>query len=183
MLLQEISQILAATRNISASQEEQNLTVITNISASREVIEEKQFHEQHQEDLEETKEPWKSFDEEKTEEPENEEFLPCMSSYPLFIQKINPQILEDLHGMTKEDIQTSANEQINQRHHDYIELWFHTIIGLKHHFILQQFLAPSQSKQLVPHIPVSLKAYLSNLNMSIFVILLRTWIHWKYSYT
>jgi hypothetical protein len=62
--------------------------------------------------------------------------------------------------MTKEDMQTSANEQINQRNHDCIELWLNTIIGLKNHFILQQFLAPIQSKQLVPRIFVSLKEYL-----------------------
>jgi hypothetical protein len=65
MLLQEISQILAAAGNISASQEEQILKAIRNISASQEVIEEQKFHEKHQEDLEEIKEPCKVFDEEK----------------------------------------------------------------------------------------------------------------------
>jgi hypothetical protein len=54
MLLQEISQILAA----------------------QEVIVEKHFHEKHHEDIEETGNPWITFDEEKTKEPENEEFIP-----------------------------------------------------------------------------------------------------------
>jgi hypothetical protein len=144
MLLQETSQILAATRNIFESKEEKILTSIGNISTFWVVIEEKTFHEKHQEDLEETKEPWNEFDEEKTEEPENGEFLSCLSSYSLCIQNTNPQILEYLHGMTKEDIQIGANEKLNQRHHDYNELWFHAIKCLKHHLILQQLLAPSQ---------------------------------------
>jgi hypothetical protein len=88
MLLQEISQILAAV-GVSASQEEKILTTIRNIPASLEVIEEQKFHEPHpQEDLEalfdhpcqivkETKESWTTFDGEKPLEPEIKEFL-CM---------------------------------------------------------------------------------------------------------
>jgi hypothetical protein len=125
MILQEISQILAAVGNISASQEEKILTTFRNIPALWEVIEDQKFHEKHQEeDLEEIKQPWKTFDGEKTLEPEIEEFLPCLSSDPLCIQETNQQIVEDLHGMTKEDIQSGGNEQVNQGHHDYIELWF-----------------------------------------------------------
>jgi Ran GTPase-activating protein (RanGAP) involved in mRNA processing and transport len=64
MLPHEISQILVALGNIFASHEEKILTAIRNIFACREVIEEQQFHVQHQEDLEEAKESWKEFDEE-----------------------------------------------------------------------------------------------------------------------
>jgi hypothetical protein len=72
------------TGNIFASQEEQILTAFRNIPALWEVIEDQKFHEQHQdEDLEEIKQPWETFDGEKTLEPEIEEFLPCLSSYPL----------------------------------------------------------------------------------------------------
>jgi hypothetical protein len=94
MILQEISQILEEAGNISASQEEKVLTLIRNIYASWEVIEEKQFHEQHQEALEDTKNPWKTFDEKKTEEPENEEFIRCLPSDPLCIQECNGKISE-----------------------------------------------------------------------------------------
>jgi hypothetical protein len=66
MFLQEISQILVVAENISTYQEEKILTTIKNISTSREVIGEKQFHEKNQEDLEETRYTWKSFDEEMT---------------------------------------------------------------------------------------------------------------------
>jgi hypothetical protein len=51
MLLQELSQILAAA-GISASQEEKILTAIKNIPVLWEVIENQKFHEPHLEDLE-----------------------------------------------------------------------------------------------------------------------------------
>jgi hypothetical protein len=142
-------------------------------------VEDQKFQKQHQEeDLEEIKQPWETFDGEHTLEPDIEGFLPCLSSYPLCTQVTNQQIVEDLDGMTKEDIQSGDNEQVNQVHHDYIELWFQTPS-----FTLQQFLTSYQSKKLVSHILVSIKAYLPSLNMNLFVIMLCTWIHWKYSYT
>jgi hypothetical protein len=113
------------------------------------VIQEPKVKEKHhQEDLEGTKEPWEEFDEEQTLEPEIEEFLSCMSSDP----KTDQQLSEDLHGMTREDIQTSANKQENQGNSDYIAVWFQRSIGPQHSFILQHFLAPYQLEQLVPHI-------------------------------
>jgi hypothetical protein len=84
-----------------------------------------------------------TFDGEKTVEPEIEEFLACLSSDPLCIQETNQQIVEDMHGMKKEDMQSSVDEQVNQGKHDYIELWFHTTIRLKYHSILQHFLTYS----------------------------------------
>jgi hypothetical protein len=33
-------------------------------------------------------------------------------------------MVEYMHGMIKEDIQSSGNEHVNLGHHDYIELWF-----------------------------------------------------------
>jgi hypothetical protein len=121
-----------------------------------------------------------TFDEEQIEEPRMRNFYHACHH---ILYAFKRSICKYPHGMTKEDIQIIANEQVNQRHHDYIETLVPYNHQLKHHFILQQFLAPSQSKQLVPHILVSLKAYFSNLNMSIFVIMLCTWLHWKYSYT
>jgi hypothetical protein len=115
-----------------------------------EVIEEKKFHEKHQEYLGETDKPWTTSDEEQTKEPENEEFLPCLSSDPLCIQETNQQIVKYMNGMTKEDIQISVDEQANQGKHDYIELWFQTTIRLRHHSILQYFLTSSQSEQVGP---------------------------------
>jgi hypothetical protein len=72
---------------------------------------------------------WITSDGEKTLEPEIEEFLACLSPDPLCIQECNKKISKDLHGMTKEDMQTIANEQESQGNKDYIETWFQTIIS------------------------------------------------------
>jgi len=67
MILQEISQILTVAKKIFPSHEEQILTAFTNIPALWEVIEDQKFHEQHQdEDQEEIKHPWETFNGEKT---------------------------------------------------------------------------------------------------------------------
>jgi hypothetical protein len=120
-----------------------------------------------------------AFNGEHALELEIEEFLASLCLDPLC--KI--QIFEDLQGMTKEDMQNSVDKQENQGSSDYIEVWFQTNIipyipsfsNISWHHINQS--------SLVPHIWYLSKHYLSNLNMSIFVILLRTWIHWKCSYT
>jgi hypothetical protein len=111
-------------------------------------------------------------------ELETKEFPPCPSSNPLCIQEVDQ---EYLYGMTEENIQSGPNEEANQGYHDYIEHWFQTTIRLKqHHSFLQQLFASYHLKQLVPHVLVFIKVYCSNLNVSIFVILLLTWLHWKY---
>jgi hypothetical protein len=133
MLLQEISQILAPVRNISTSQEEQILTAIKNIYAFREVIQEPKIQKKHhREDIEGTKEPWEAFDEEQMLELEIEEFLPCLSSDP----EIDKKLLEDLHGMTRDDIQPIDNKQENQGNSDYIELWLESpsVLGIPSSF-------------------------------------------------
>jgi hypothetical protein len=102
-----------------------------------------------------------------------EEFLACLSPNSMYEE----HILEDLHGMVMEDI-----EQGSQGNQDYIESWFKFVIGPQHS-ILQQFLASYHQSSWFLISLVFIKVYFSNLNMSIFVILLCTWIHWKYSYT
>jgi hypothetical protein len=105
-----------------------------------------------------------------------------MSLDPLSIQDTNQQIVKDLHVMMKKDIQSGVDVQTNQGQHDYIELWFQKAIRPEH-FVLQYFLTSLQSKKLVPHVLVLIKVCFSNQNVSTFVILLRTWLHWKYFYT
>jgi hypothetical protein len=125
--LTELSQILAAV-GISASQEEQILTIVKNLSASPKVIEEEEFHELHpQEDLKsfcnhsfqpigETKESWTTFDGEPPLEPEIEEFLTCISPDPVCIQETNHLKEDDLCGMIEGDMQSGLNEEVNQEH-------------------------------------------------------------------
>jgi hypothetical protein len=67
------------------------------------------------------------------------------------------RVLEDMHGMTKEDMETIANDQENQGDKDPIETWFQTVVAPQHQSILHQLLAPYQSMQLVPHVWVSIQ--------------------------
>jgi hypothetical protein len=186
-----LSILAAAGISISASQKEQILTAVKNLSASPEVIEKQDFHKLHpQEDLEASfdhpfqpvEETEESFNGEKLLEPEIEEFLTCISPDPVCIQETNHPKEDDLHGMIEGDMQSGLNEEVNQEHQDYIEHWFQTTTRLKHHSLLQQ-LSTSSSKQLVLRILVYIKDYLSNPSMNVFLHLLRTWLHWKYSYT
>jgi len=79
--------------------------------------------------------------------------------------------------MTNEDTYTINNEQENQGDKDPIETWFHTIINPQYSLIIQHLLAPYQSMKLVFHVLISIQVYYSNVNMSMLVILLHTWIH------
>jgi hypothetical protein len=97
-----------------------------------------------------------------------------LSPDPLCTQEYEDQFSEEIHDMT-----TTGN----QGNKDHIEVWFQSVTSLQHHSIFQQFLAPSLQKQLASHIPVFIKVHFSDLDMSLLEILLREWMHWKYSYT
>jgi len=71
----------------------------------------------------------------------------------------------------------------NQESKGYIEDWFHSIICLQHHSILQQFFAPSFQGKLASHTLIFINMHFSNLGMYILEALFRKWLHWKYSYT
>lgn len=85
--------------------------------------------------------------------------------------------------MAEEDIESDPYDQVNQRHHIYIGNQFQIIINLGHHTHIQHFLISSQLKKMISHILVYIKAYISNLHMRLFSILVCAWIHWNYSYT
>jgi hypothetical protein len=84
------------------------------------------------------------------------------------------QLSKELHGIT---IRESQGDR------DYIEAWFQTIIKPQYPSILQHFLASSPQEQLASHVWATIEVYFSYLDMSLLVNLLRTWLHWKYSYT
>jgi len=79
--------------------------------------------------------------------------------------------------MIEGDMQSGLNEEVNQEHHDFIEHWFHTTTRLNHHSLLRQLFRYYHSIHLVPHVKVLTKVYFSNMNVSIFVFLLCTWLH------
>ena len=105
-----------------------------------------------------------SVGKEKLLEPEIENSHACVS-----LDSMNEDhIFEDLHFMIEE----------RQGRQDYIESWFKSVIGSQCS-ILQYLLISSQSRQLVSHIQVHIKEYISNMHMSLAIILLHTWFHWK----
>jgi hypothetical protein len=180
MFLQEISRILETT-GIFTSREEHILTAVTNLVVSP------------QEDLEVpsdsscqfvegNKESWIEFNGEELMEPDIEESLVCLSSDHVCNPKTNHLEEDNLHSMVEEDIQCDLNKEEKQEYSDPIETWFQLVIRSHHSFIFHYFLI-SSSKWLVLHTPVCIKIYLLNPSMNIFLTLLRTWIHWKYSYT
>ena len=69
-----------------------------------------------------------------------------------------------------------------EEHQDYFESWFQEATKLQHHF-LQHLLLHKQVSRLVLHIQVIIATAFSYVDKGIFLILLRTWLHWKNSYT
>ena len=185
--MKDLSQALAAAGIFtSISQEENFLTIFKNLSTSPEVIEEQQIHEsQNISTLAILSKKLKNHGPHLMESSHwNLRLRNFYYAYHhiLYATKISTIPKQNISiGMVEEDIQNDPDEQVNQGHHNYIEIWFQTI--MEHHYFHQKFFTSSQSKQLFSHILVYIKAYISNPHMSLFVILLRTWLHWKYSYT
>jgi hypothetical protein len=176
--LEELSQILAATE-IFSFQEEHILTIVKNLSTSSETIREPKSHELQKDSLCQTIEGVEkletTLDGKRPLRPEIEEF----STNPLYTLETNHPEEEDMHGMIKESIEIIVDE-----HQDYIEIWFQKVIRPQYHsFLFQHLLMTKQVGWLVLHIQVITVVIFSYVDMGMFLILLRTWLHWKVSYT
>ena len=180
MFLQELSHILAAAR-ISTSQEEHILTTVNNLFVSPQEYLEFPSDSSCQ-FVAETKESWIEFNGEKLVEPQIEDSLSCLSIDLVCTPKTNNLEEDNLHSMEKEDMLCDLNKEGKQEYHDPIERWFQLVIRSHYSFTFHYCLI-SSSKQLVLHTLVCIKIYLFNSSMDIFLTLLRTWLHWKYSYT
>ena len=108
-----------------------------------------------------------------------EKFLTYLPKDPLFIQENNHSKEGNLYGKKEEDFQFIVDEKVDQGYQNYIETWFQETNKSP----LQQFLTSYHSKLLVSHVLVCFNTHFSNMNMTIFLILLHTWLYWKYSYT
>ena len=84
--------------------------------------------------------------------------------------------------MVEEEVHIKDNEEA-QRDLGYNEGWSETIFKEGKHFLFQQFLASHQGNQLAFHIQVYVKVYIATLNENSVMVLLCTWLHWKFSYT
>jgi hypothetical protein len=80
--------------------------------------------------------------------------------------------------MMKESIEIIVDE-----HQDYIEIWFQEVIRPQYYCLLQHLLMPKQVCWLVLHIQVITMVTFSYVDLGMFLILLRTWLHWKSYYT
>lgn len=76
-----------------------------------------------------------------------------------------------------------TNEEESPEHKDYIETWFHEVTKPQYHSLLQCLLLLNQTGRLVLHIEVITAIIFSYVDKGMFFILLRTWLHWKSSYT
>jgi hypothetical protein len=179
--LRELSQILAIA-GISSSQEEHILTIAKNLNTSPEILEESRSYELQNDfpfqNAKETEKLWTTPSREQSLRPEIEEFSTSISADPLCTSEINHPKEEDLHSMMKESIEITVD-----KHQDYIEIWFQEVIRPQYYSLLQHLLMPKQVGWLVLHIQVITAVNFSYMDMSMFLILLRTWLHWKSSYT
>jgi hypothetical protein len=179
--LEELSQILVAT-GISSSQEERILTIAKKLNTSPEILEESRPYELQNDfpcqNAKEAEKLWTTSSGEKSLRPNIEEFSTSISADPLSTSEINHPEEEDLHSMMKESIEITIDE-----HQDYIEIWFQEVIRPQYYSLLQHLLMPKQKGWFVLHIQVITAVTFSYMDMSMFLILLRTWLHWKSSYT
>jgi hypothetical protein len=179
--LRELSQILAIA-GISSSQEEHILTIAKNLNTSLEILEESRSYELQNDfpfqNAKENEKLWTTPSREQSLRPAIEEFSTSISADPLCTLEINHPKEEDLHSMMKESIEITVD-----KHQDYIEIWFQEVIRPQYYSLIQHLLMPKQVGWLVLHIQVITAVNFSYMDMSMFLILLRTWLHWKSSYT
>jgi hypothetical protein len=179
--LRELSQILAAVE-ISSFQEEHILAAAKKLSTSPKILEESRSYELQDDfpcqNAKEDEKLWTTSNGEQSLRPNIEEFSTSISVDPLCTSEINRREEEDFHSMMKESIEITVDE-----HQDYIEVWFQDVIRPQDYSLLQHFLMPKQVGWLVLHIQVITVVTFSYMDMSMFLILLHTWLHWKSSYT
>jgi hypothetical protein len=177
----ELSQILAAV-GVCSFQEEHILTIAKNLSTSPKILEESRSYELKNyfpfQNAKEDEKLWTTSNGEQSLRPNIEEFSTSTSADPLCTSEINHQEEDDLHSMMKESIEIIVDE-----HQDYIEIWFQEVIRTQYYSLLQHLLMPKQVGWLVLHIQVINVVTFSYMDMSMILILLHTWLHWKSSYT
>jgi len=123
-----------------------------------------------------------ALDEEETSELEIGKVPSILLSYCLCFQENNQQ-KEDLNCMEEENIKNDLDKQANQGHQSYIEVWFKKNNMMEYQSLRQLYLIFSKSNHLIYEIEVHVKSYIASLHISLFVILMCTWLHRMYSYT
>ena len=109
-----------------------------------------------------------SFDEGGTLEPK---YSPSPNLYSLYILEFNERSC------------VLTNEEENIEHISHSEIWFQEGTKPWYHPLLQFLLLLNQTSRLVLHVLVIIVIFFIYVDKGIFLILLRTWLHWKNSYT
>ena len=78
-----------------------------------------------------------ALDEDSALESDVETFSSCLPSFPPCVQEKNQQKEEDLNVIIEEEIQGDPTQQVDHGNHNYISIWFQTIIKLHQHALLQ----------------------------------------------
>lgn len=118
-----------------------------------------------------------------THELEIKEFLTCLSADPEYNQETTHPKDKNWRDMEEEDVQHGPNQEMNQDHHVYMEHWFRTMTKAGQHSPLLKLLLSYHLHLLAFHAHAHFQVYMLNLSMNIYFHLIRTWLHWKYSYT
>ena len=116
-------------------------------------------------------------------EPEIKEFLTCLSADPECNQETTHPMENNQHGMEEEGEQHGPNQEMDQGYHDYIKNWLQTTTQERQHYPLMKILLSYHLHLLVFHAHAHFQVCMINLSMNIYFHLIRTWLHWKYSYT
>ena len=106
------------------------------------------------------------------EQPEIKEFSICKLIDPSCAQTI-AQLEEDaLYDIAKEG-----------EYQDYIERWFQEVTRSQYHSFIRHLLMQRKVSWLNFHIQVITATIFSYVDKGTILIFLRTWFHWKISYT
>ena len=95
-----------------------------------------------------------------------------MTTYPSCAQTTAQLEEEDLYDIEKEG-----------EYQDYIEIWFQEATGPQCNSFIQLLLMQIKLSWLNFHIQVITATIFSYVDKGTIIILLRTWFHWKISYT
>lgn len=132
---------------------------------------------------EEIKEPWAALDEEKRSKSKIEKASSWLPSNLPCIQEKDQQKKEDEKVMIEGDMKHDPDQQRDQGYQSYIETWFQTVTKLQQYSLPQPCLIHSKSDHFVSEIWIIVKACISSLHIILSLVLMCTWLHWKYSYT
>ena len=127
------------------------------------------------------KEPQATLDEEKTSESEIKRASSWLASNPPCIQEKNKQKEEDVKVMIEGDMKNEPDQQKDQGYQSYIEIWFQMVIKSQQYSLPRLCSIPSKSNHLFSKIRIPVKACISSLHIILSLILMCTWLHWKYS--